>query len=110
MIPIQNEIMSVRDVMVMETAASERVFAILISTLDLGEVRLHAANITNVSSIPIPVNIERTRELGMYHDNNYTCQLSRCTVARLRCGVDISLIDRLIVRERIVCSARAHYL
>lgn len=63
MIPIQNEIMSVRDVMVMETAASERVFAILISTLDLGEVRLHAANITNVSSIPIPVNIERTREL-----------------------------------------------
>lgn len=56
MIPIQKDIMSVREVIVMETAASESVSAIRISTLDLGDVRLQAASITNVSSIPIPVN------------------------------------------------------
>lgn len=46
--------MSVTDVIVMETAASLRVMAILSGTLCFMEVLLHAANITNVSSIPIP--------------------------------------------------------
>lgn len=56
MIPIQKEIMSVSEVMVMETAASDIVSAIRFSTDIFGEVRRQAANMTNVSSIPIPVN------------------------------------------------------
>lgn len=54
-IPIKNDIMSVKEVMVIETAASLRVAAILSGTgakiFDL----LQAANTTKVSSIPIPV-------------------------------------------------------
>lgn len=55
--PIPKLIISVTDVIVIETAASLRVIAILSDTLCFIDVLLHAANITNVSSIPIPVNI-----------------------------------------------------
>lgn len=47
--------MSVRDVMVMETAASLNVAAILSGTGFEMLVLLQAANMTKVSSIPIPV-------------------------------------------------------
>ena len=57
MMPIQKDIMSVREVIVMDTAASDMVSAIRFSTLHLGEVRRHAANMTNVSSMPIPVRV-----------------------------------------------------
>lgn len=49
--------MSVSDVMVIETAASDIVIPMRSGTLSLTEVRRQAANITNVSSIPIPVQI-----------------------------------------------------
>lgn len=53
--PMKNESMSVTDVMVIDTAASDNMIAILSGTGSFGEVRLQAASITNVSSIPIPV-------------------------------------------------------
>lgn len=59
MMPIQKDIMSVSDVMVMDTAASDIVSAIRLSTPHLGEVRRHAASMTKVSSMPMPVNGER---------------------------------------------------
>lgn len=52
--PMAKLIMSVIDVIVIETAASLSVIAIRSGTLVLMEVLLQAANITNVSSIPIP--------------------------------------------------------
>lgn len=55
--PIMKEIMSVSDVMVIETAASDIVIPMRSGTLSLTEVRRQAANITNVSSIPMPVQI-----------------------------------------------------
>lgn len=58
MIPIQNETMSVNDVIVIETAASDIITAIRSGTASLTDVRRHAANITNVSSIPIAVRFE----------------------------------------------------
>lgn len=54
-IPIQNEMTSVNDVIVIETAASDIVIPIRSGTLNLTDVRRQAANITNVSSIPIPI-------------------------------------------------------
>lgn len=54
-IPIKKDNISVTEVMVIETAASDNMMAILSGTGSLGEVLRHAANITNVSSIPIPV-------------------------------------------------------
>lgn len=53
--PIQKEIMSVSDVMVMLTAASDIMCAMRSGTDSFTDVRRHAANITKVSSIPIPV-------------------------------------------------------
>lgn len=53
--PIKRDIISVKDVIVMETAASLNVTAILSGTGLLILVLLQAANITKVSSIPIPV-------------------------------------------------------
>lgn len=55
MIPIQNETISVTDVIVIETAASDIINPIRSGTDSFGEVRRHAASITNVSSIPIPI-------------------------------------------------------
>lgn len=56
MMPIKNEIMSVNEVMVIETAASDNISPIRSGTLSLIDVRLQAANITKVSSMPIPTN------------------------------------------------------
>lgn len=53
-IPMKNDSMSVTDVIVIDTAASESIIAMRSGTGSLGEVRRHAASITNVSSIPIP--------------------------------------------------------
>lgn len=56
--PKVNETMFVRVVIVIETAASDIVRAILSGTDCFNEVRRQAANITNVSSIPIPGNLK----------------------------------------------------
>lgn len=53
-IPKQKLIISVTDVIVIDTAASLNVLAILVGTSSFIDVLLQAANITNVSSIPIP--------------------------------------------------------
>lgn len=53
-IPIQKLKKSVTDVMVMETAASLNIWAILSGTGSFIDVLLQAASITKVSSIPIP--------------------------------------------------------
>lgn len=58
-IPIQNEIMSVREVIVMLTAASDIVWPIRSGTDNFTDVRRHAASITNVSSIPMPVKMQK---------------------------------------------------
>lgn len=55
-IPIQKLKKSVTEVIVIETAASLNIWAILSGTGVLMDVRLHAANITKVSSMPIPEN------------------------------------------------------
>uniref|UniRef100_A0A1Y1NIC6 Uncharacterized protein n=1 Tax=Photinus pyralis TaxID=7054 RepID=A0A1Y1NIC6_PHOPY len=54
-IPIKKLIISVTEVIVIETAASLNIFAILSGTVSLIDVLLQAANITKVSSIPIPI-------------------------------------------------------
>lgn len=54
MMPNQNETMSVTDVIVIETAAFDMVNDMRSGTDSFGDVRRHAANITNVSSMPIP--------------------------------------------------------
>lgn len=54
--PIQKLKKSVTEVMVIETAASLNIWAILRGTGSFIDVLLHAANITKVSSIPIPGN------------------------------------------------------
>lgn len=53
-IPMKKDIISVKDVMVMETAASLNVAAILSGTGFVMLVLRQAANITKVSSMPIP--------------------------------------------------------
>lgn len=59
--PIQRDTMSVTEVMVIETAASDMVWASLSGTGSVTGVLLQAASITNVSSIPIPVGARRFR-------------------------------------------------
>lgn len=54
--PMKKDSISVTDVIVMETAASESIIAIRSGTGSVGAVRLQAASITKVSSIPIPRN------------------------------------------------------
>lgn len=61
-IPIIKEIMSVSDVIVIETAASDIMIPMRFGTLNFTDVRRQAANITNVSSIPIPFQIELERK------------------------------------------------
>lgn len=58
-IPVKNEILVVIDVIEIETAASDIMCPIRSGTDSFTDVRLHAANITNVSSIPIPLKIKR---------------------------------------------------
>lgn len=71
-IPIQKDTMSVRDVIVMLTAASESIRPIRSGTDNLGDVRRQAANITNVSSIPIP-------KMKIYRFNNLIIQWPKLT-------------------------------
>lgn len=52
--PMKKESMSVTEVMVIETAASDSMVAMRWGTDSRGDVRRHAASITNVSSMPIP--------------------------------------------------------
>lgn len=61
MMPSQNEMIFVNDVIVIETAASDIMIPMRSGTSNLTDVRRHAANITNVSSIPIPANFNDTR-------------------------------------------------
>lgn len=49
-----NDTISVNDVIVIETAASDNIKPILSGTSSFTDVRRHAANITNESSIPMP--------------------------------------------------------
>lgn len=58
-IPIKNESMSVTEVMVIDTAASDNMIAIRSGTGSFGDALRQAASITNVSSMPIPVNKQR---------------------------------------------------
>lgn len=58
-IPMKNDNMSVTDVIVIETAASDNIDAMRSGTGSFGEALLHAANITKVSSMPIPDQIKR---------------------------------------------------
>ena len=53
-IPMKNDTVSVKDVIVMETAASLNILAMRSGTDSVKSVRLQAANMTNVSSIPTP--------------------------------------------------------
>lgn len=53
-IPIQNAPIFVTDVIVIETAASDSIKPIRSGTDNFDDVVRHAANITNVSSIPLP--------------------------------------------------------
>lgn len=62
--PIQKLHKSVTEVIVMDTAASLSIWAILSGTGFLIEVLLQAANITKVSSIPIP-KMFTERETGI---------------------------------------------
>lgn len=59
---MKKDIISVKDVIVMETAASLNVAAILSGTGLLMLVLLQAASITKVSSIPIPVTKKYIRK------------------------------------------------
>lgn len=54
LLPIKRLTMSVKDVIVTETAASDNICAVLSGTFMVTGVLLHAASITKVSSIPIP--------------------------------------------------------
>lgn len=74
-IPIQNEIISVSDVIVIDTAASDNICPIRSGTGNLTEVRRQAANITNVSSIPIPVK-ERKIKIKHYKRTSTTGEKS----------------------------------
>lgn len=64
-IPIQKLTMSVTEVIVMDTAASDNISPIRSGTLFFILVRRHAANITKVSSIPIPVKTEYVLSLKL---------------------------------------------
>lgn len=70
MMPIQNEIISVNEVMVIDTAASDNMCPIRSGTDNFTDVRRQAANITKVSSIPIPVNTQQKKMI------NYTVPTS----------------------------------
>lgn len=59
MIPIRNDMKSVTEVIVMETAASDIMWPIRSATGILDFVRLHPANITKVSSMPMPTECTR---------------------------------------------------
>lgn len=70
-IPIQKETISVNDVIVIETAASDIIIPIRSGTLNFTDVRRHAANITNVSSIPMPDNEINIQSIFMQFCDNF---------------------------------------
>lgn len=76
MIPIQNEMISVSEVIVIETAASDIVIPMRSGTLNFTDVRRKAANITNVSSIPIPVRSKEFRFREGWFIYRIQCQLT----------------------------------
>ena len=53
--PMKKETILVRDVMVMDTAASDIIKPIRSGTSNFTDVRRQAANMTNVSSMPMPI-------------------------------------------------------
>lgn len=59
--PITKEAISVNDVIVIETAASDNMRAMRSDNSVLAVVRRHAASITNVSSIPTAVQVRKER-------------------------------------------------
>jgi len=61
--PMKKDIISVKDVIVMETAASLSVAAILSGTGWQILVLLQAANMTKVSSIPIPIKKRKRKDV-----------------------------------------------
>lgn len=61
-IPMKNDNISVTEVMVMDTAASDSMIAMRSGTGNCGDVRRHAASITKVSSMPMPANIHFDRK------------------------------------------------
>ena len=61
--PIHKLTISVNDVMVMETAASESMWPVLSGTSMVTGVLRQAANITYVSSIPIPMMENHTSSI-----------------------------------------------
>ena len=65
MMPIMNEMKFVRDVIEIETAASAYVKPSRSGTDWFGFVRRHAANSTNASSIPTPVNVRKMEIIGL---------------------------------------------
>lgn len=83
--PIQNETISVTEVIVIDTAASDIIRPMRSGTLSFIEVRRHAANITNVSSIPIP----EWMNMNLKISNFCVVHPSRLYV----CGCDINKIN-----------------
>lgn len=73
--PMQKLTMSVTEVMVIDTAASDNVLASLSGTSMVTGVRRHAANMTNVSSMPMPEKCDKdninTRELRLLGTHMY---------------------------------------
>jgi len=67
MMPIQKLIMSVTEVMVIDTAASLSIRPIRSGTGRCTDVLLQAASITNVSSIPIPGGREQAKRVETGH-------------------------------------------
>lgn len=65
---MKNDSMSVTDVIVIETAASDSINAIRSGTGSFGDVLRQAASITNVSSMPMPVKV--SAQLG---EENISC-------------------------------------
>lgn len=65
--PIQKEIMSVSEVIVMLTAASDIMWPIRSGTDSFTDVRRQAASMTNVSSIPMPVE-KKLLKLRIRHE------------------------------------------
>lgn len=72
--PITKEAMSVNDVIVIETAASDNIRPMRSGKSILAVVRRHAANITNVSSIPTAV--QRQKKAKCYQSVVYHGVLS----------------------------------
>lgn len=87
-LPIQKLTMSVTEVMVIDTAASDSVRANLSGTSIVTGVLLHAANITNVSSIPIPKQFQQPTKVCSFLESEQYFQYEEhivcCTLYRVK--------------------------